>query len=59
MIITNGKSRAKQVLEKQRSIKSRVIIAIFKETASKKKFLIVQGNFGRIVDIVAKKLCCF
>jgi hypothetical protein len=37
--------------------KSRVIIEIFAKTASKKNFLTVQGDFGKFIDVVWRKLC--
>lgn len=44
------------VLEERRGIKKRVIIEISTTTASKIKFLIVQGNYGMTIDIVIRKL---
>jgi len=41
----------------RRGTESRVIIEIFAKTASKKNFLTVQGNFGKIIDVVRRKLC--
>jgi len=34
-----------------------VVIEIFTTTASKTKFLIVQGNFGMVIDVVIGNLC--
>ena len=42
-----------------RVIKKRVFMQIFSKTASKTKFLIVQGNFGKFIDVVRRKFVLF
>ena len=56
--VTWGRSRSvrKQVLEERRDIKSCVIIEIFIKNYLEKKILIVQGNFGKDIDAIGRKL---
>ena len=57
--MTGRRSRSvkKQILEERQAIKSHVISNFSQERPRKRKLLIVQDDFGKIIDVIRRKLC--
>ena len=48
----------KTVNKRRPEPKIRVFVQIFNKAVSERKTLIVQREFGKIIDVIRRKLCC-
>ena len=47
----------KRRLEERRGIKKHVFVRIFNKATLKNKFLIIQGEFSKIIQVIERELC--